>query len=318
MASRKYKLQGDESAVEGVRRVIAGRLEKAAERLRETGAANGDLGEAVHGARKDLKKARAALRMVRAELGPKAFRRENRRLRDAARLLAASRDAEVKLETLDALVAEADGIVPPAALRVWRYALVAERDRVAAGPAAGAGAGPATGDPGLDDQMARATWAIEASLATVPALGLKRGGWRLLGPGIDRAYRDGRDALRAVRRKPSADAVHEWRKRAKDLWYQLRLLEDAWPGQLEATVAEIHHLTELLGDHHDLAVLAEDLGARDGIGADSAATFAALIERRQAAMLVEALGLGERIYAEKPKAFGRRLRAYWRAWRRPA
>ena len=316
MASRKYKLQGDESAVEGVRRVIAGRLEKAAERLRETGAANGDLGEAVHGARKDLKKARAALRTVRAELGPKAFRRENRRLRDAARLLAASRDAEVKLETLDALVAEADGIAPPAALRVWRYALVAERDRVAAGPAAGAG--PGTGDPGLDDQMARATWAIEASLATVPALRLERGGWRLLGPGIDRAYRDGRDALHAVRRKPSADAVHEWRKRAKDLWYQLRLLEDAWPGQLEATVAEIHHLTELLGDHHDLAVLAEDLGARDGIGADSAATFAALIERRQAAMLVEALGLGERIYAEKPKAFGRRLGAYWRAWRRPA
>jgi CHAD domain-containing protein len=317
MASRKYKLREDESAVEGVRRVVAGRLEKASERLRENGA-EGDTAAAIHGARKDLKKARAALRTVRAELGPKTFRRENRRLRDAARLLAASRDADVKLETLDALVAEADGIAPPAALRVWRHALVAERDRVAAGSAPSAGPGPSTGDPGLDDQMARASWAIEASLAAVPALKLKHGGWRLFEPGIDRAYRDGRDALRATRRKPNADAVHEWRKRAKDLWYQLRLLEDAWPAQLEATVAEIHRLTELLGDHHDLAVLAEDLGAREGIGTDSAATFAALIKRRQGALLGEALGLGERVYAEKPKAFERRLRAYWRAWRRSA
>ncbi len=318
MASRKYKLRSDETAVEGVRRVVAGRLEKAAERLRETGAANGDLADAVHGARKDLKKARAALRTVRAELGPKTFRRENRRLRDAARLLAASRDAEVKLDTLDALVAEADGIAPPAALRTWRYALVAERDRVAGGPAPSATSGPATGDPGLDDQMARATWAIEASLAAVPALALKSGGWRLLEPGIDRTYRDGRDALRATRRKPSAAGVHEWRKRAKDLWYQLRLLEDAWPEVLEASAAELHRLSELLGEHHDLAVLAEDLEGREEISAGSAAVLGELIERRQAALLSDALGLGERVYAEKPKAFERRLRAYWRAWRRRA
>jgi CHAD domain-containing protein len=317
MASRKYKLHEDESAVEGVRRVIAGRLEKAAERLRENGA-EGDTATAIHGARKDLKKARAALRTVRAELGRRDFKRENRRLRDAARLLAASRDAEVKLDTLDALVGEADGIAPPAALRTWRYALLAERDQVAAGSAPSSGPGPSTGDPGLDDQMARATWAIEASLAAVPALKLRRGGWRLLEPGIDRAYRDGRDGFRATRRQPSADAVHEWRKRAKDLWYQLRLLEDAWPEVLEASAGELHRLTELLGEHHDLAVLADDLAGREAIGTDSAATFAALIERRQAAMLGEALGLGERVYAEKPKAFERRLRAYWRAWRRPS
>jgi CHAD domain-containing protein len=316
MASRKYKLRGDVSAAEGMRRVLAGRLEKAAERLRETGAANGDLADAVHGARKDLKKARAALRTVRADLGPESFHRENRRLRDAARLLATSRDAEVKLETLDSLAA-ADGSAPPGPLRIWRDALAAERDRVAAGSGS-ARPGPATGDPGLDDQMARATWAIEASLAAVPALRLKRGGWRLLEPGLDRAYRDGRDRFRATRRRPSAEAIHDWRKRAKDLWYQLRLLEDAWPGPLEATVAELHRLTELLGEHHDLAVLAADLEARAEIGASPAAVFAALIEQRQATLLAAAVGIGARVYAERPKAFRRRLRTYWRAWRRSA
>jgi CHAD domain-containing protein len=309
MASRKYRLKDDESAAEGMRRVIAGRLDKAAERLREAGA-DGDLAETVHSARKDLKKARAALRTVRADLDRKTFKRENHRLRDAARLLAASRDAEVKLATLDALVEAADGSAPPGPLRVWRDALTAERDRVAGGPNAAA-----ESDPNLDDQMARATWTIEASLAAIPALKLKHDGWQLLGPGLDRAYRDGRDGLRATGEKPSPAGVHEWRKRAKDLWYQLRLLEDAWPGLLEATVDQVHELTELLGDHHDLAVLREDVEGRAEVGAGHAAVFIALIEKRQAALLDDALGLGDRIYAEKPKAFRRRLHAYWRAWR---
>jgi CHAD domain-containing protein len=298
MASRKYRLKDDETAAEGMRRVIAGRLDKAAERLREAGA-DGDLAEAVHGARKDLKKARAALRTVRADLGRKTFKRENRRLRDAAGLLSASRDADVKLATLAALVEAADGSAPPGALGVWHDALAAERG----------------GDIGLDDRMARATWAIEASLAAIPALKLKHDGWRLLEPGLDRVYRDGRDGLRTTHGKPSAEAVHEWRKRAKDLWYQLRLLEDAWPGQLEATVDQIHELTELLGGHHDLAVLREDLEGRAEVGAGHAAVFIDLIEKRQAALLGQALGLGDRVYAEKPKAFRRRLGAYWRAWR---
>jgi hypothetical protein len=29
----------------------------------------------------------------------------------------------------------------------------------------------------------------------------------------------------------------------------------------------------------------------------------------------EALLVGERLYAEPPKAFGRRLHSYWRTWR---
>src|SRR6201999_1755839 len=89
--SRAYRLLGDEDAGTGVRRVIASRLEKGPGRRREP--LDGDaLAEAIHGARKDLKKARAALRLVREELGEDIFKRENVALRDAARLLSASRD----------------------------------------------------------------------------------------------------------------------------------------------------------------------------------------------------------------------------------
>jgi CHAD domain-containing protein len=297
--SRAYRLLSDEDAASGVRRAIVGRLEKSTERLREAGDADGDaLAEAIHGARKDLKKARAALRLVRDELGEKTFKRENRALRDAGRALSASRDAEVKLATLDAL---GDGDVPPAATALWREALVADRDRIV---------GDESG--GTEEAVA----AIEAVAARAPEWELRAAGWKLLSPGLDTAYRDGREAFAALGEVPDFEAVHELRKRGKDLWYQLRLLRDAWQPVLEPTAEEIHAFTDRLGDHHDLAVLCTDLVGREEVDAVHRERLRALIEARQASLLAEAIAAGERVYAEKPKAFSRRLRGYWRAWRR--
>jgi CYTH domain-containing protein/CHAD domain-containing protein len=297
--SRAFRLHLDEVAASAVRRVIVGRLGKAALRLREAGDADGDaLAEAIHGARKDLKKARAALRLVRDALGEKTFKRENRALRDAARTLSASRDAEVKLATLDAL-GDGDGDVPPGATALWRAALEADRDRIVGGE---------NGD------TAEAIAAIEAVAAHVPEWKIRADGWRLLAPGLDTAYRDGREAFEALGDAPGFEAVHELRKRGKDLWYQLRLLRDAWQAVLEPTADEIHDFTDRLGDHHDLAVLAEDLAGRNEVDAVHRETLRTLIEARQASLLADARAAGARVYAEKPKAFDRRLRAYWRAW----
>jgi CYTH domain-containing protein/CHAD domain-containing protein len=298
--SRSYRLLADEDAAAGVRRVIASRLEKAAERLREP--LDGDaLAEGVHGARKDLKKARAALRLVREELGEETFKRENHALRDVARMLSASRDAEVKLETLAALVEGGAGDVPPGPAALWRDALAADRDRTVEGEG---------------DQIDAAVEAIDAVAARAPEWPLRHTGWKLLSPGLDTAYTEGRDAFEALPARPSFEAVHDLRKRGKDLWYQLRLLRDAWPAVLEPTAEEIHEFTDLLGDHHDLAVLGEDLEGREEIGSAHKNVLRELIAAEQHALLIDALSLGERVYAEKPGAFGRRLRAYWRAWRR--
>jgi CYTH domain-containing protein/CHAD domain-containing protein len=300
--SRAYRLHEDEDAAAGIRRVIVGRLEKATERLRELD--DGDaLAEAIHGARKDLKKARAALRLVREELGEKAFKLENRALRDAGRLLSASRDAEVKLETLASLVEGDAGDAPPGPTALWREALSADRDRIADADA---------------DQTEEAVAAIEAVLARAPGWKLGHHGWGLLAPGLDTAYREGREAFEALPAEPDFEAVHELRKRGKDLWYQVRLLRDAWPTVLEPTAEEIHDFTDLLGDHHDLAVLAEDLGGREEIDSAHSTILRILIEAEQIALLGDAHALGARIYAEKPKALAHRLRAYWHAWQRPA
>jgi CYTH domain-containing protein/CHAD domain-containing protein len=299
--SRVYGLKRREPVAEGVRRIARGRAESAREEL--AGATGGkEPAEAIHAARKDIKKLRAVLRLVREGLGEETFRAENRRYRDAGRLLAASRDAEVKVETLAGLEERFGGEMPSGASVAWRVALERERDEVA---------GAAEG--GMRSRIEEASEALGAGIAAIPSWPLEAGSWRLVEPGLLQSYRRGRREWRRTRSRASAESVHEWRKRVKDLTYQLRIVRRAWPATIDEMAARTHDLADLLGDHHDLAVLRADLDGRAGI--EDRAALASPIERRQGELLEQALELGARLFAEKPKAFRARLRAYWRAWR---
>jgi CHAD domain-containing protein len=132
--------------------------------------------------------------------------------------------------------------------------------------------------------------------------------------GVRRAYARGCAARADACAHPTPERLHAWRKRAKDLWYHQRLLASAWPGVLKAQAREAHALTELLGDDHDLAVLIERLGAdapplTPAVDAERPA-LRTLAEQRSAALRAAAERLGERVYAESPKAFSRRLGRY--------
>ncbi|MEZ5078079.1 MAG: CHAD domain-containing protein [Solirubrobacterales bacterium] len=288
-----------ESVADGLARIARGRADSALEKL--GGADDESLAEAIHGARKDLKKLRAVLRLSREALGDELYREENRRFRDAARLLSASRDAEVRLSTLEGLRRRPGSDPPRAAAAVWEEALERERDELAGGRP--------------DVPLAEAVATIAAGRERIDAWPLEGSGWPLLGGGLERAYRDGRRAWRATRDDPGPGSSHEWRKRAKDLWYQLRIVAPAWPPVLEATAAEAHELTDRLGDRNDLALLAEDLGRRAWISEHDRTDLLEAVERAQDELLAEALEIGARLYAEKPRAYRRRLRVYWRAWR---
>jgi CHAD domain-containing protein len=298
--SRAYRLKRKEAVGDGVRRIAQGRADKAREELSEASGTR-DVSESIHSARKDLKKLRSVLRLVRDELGEKLYRTENRRYRDAGRLLSESRDAEVRVETVRALE-ERFGDELPAASRDWLEALERERDEIVE-----------AGRELLGLRIDRALAAIEDGRERISSWPLEADSWDLVGPGLLRGYRRSRRGMKRTRSRPSAENVHEWRKRAKDLWYQLRIVRDAWPPLVGEAADQAHELADLLGDHHDLALLAEDLRGRDSL--EDRKRLQEAIDRRQEELLDEALDLGAHLLAEKPKAFGARLRAYWLAWR---
>jgi CHAD domain-containing protein len=299
--SRTYRLRRKESPIAGVRRVAEGRAADALEQLRE-GVAR-DAGAAVHEARKDLKKLRSVLRLVRDDLGDAVYRRENTRFRDAGRMLSGARDAQVKLETLAALRERFGEQAPEDGPGLFRHALEAEHERLAN-----------PDDAGL--ALDRAAGAIEAGRDAIAEWPLRADDWALIGPGLKRSYRRGRNRLADVREEPSDEAVHEWRKRVKDLWYQLRLVRKANDSALGEAADQAHELSDLLGDHHDLAVLRDDaIERRELFPAGALEELLADISERQREFANDAIDLGKHVYPQKPQAFERRIRSYWKSWR---
>jgi CHAD domain-containing protein len=264
------------------------------------GHARDDMGDdpvtAVHEVRKDIKKARSLLRLVRPAIAGKTYRRENRYLRDTARGISGARDADVMVETVDKLAERYVGRLPKRAFTTLSRRLAKE---------ASAAEGPA-GSDGL-------VGALEAARERVDAWTPGDRDRATLRAGAVRAYSRGRDTLAAAERDPSAENLHEWRKRVKDLWYHQRLMRNAWKEPLKAMAEESHRLADLLGDDHDLAVLAERLAGSAELTRGAlldAETVQALIAERRADLQAEAIDLGRRVYAEKPKAYGRRLARY--------
>lgn len=274
--------------------------EQLADAIAQLGSADADQAEAIHEARKDLKKARALLRLVRPALGRKAYRRENAALREIGGALSAARDADVLAETAARLAERGAGRLPADTFTQLREALAAE----AGGGGADGGIDREAVLGALHDAEARvASWRLEPVDRTVVVAG------------IGQAYARGRAAFASARKQPTPERLHEWRKRAKDLWYHERLLAPAWPALLGAQAEEAHVLTELLGDDHDLAVLAARLAAPEPLSPAVDAErseLLALVGDRSAELRVAATRLGRRVYAESPKAFARRVDRYIR------
>jgi aldose 1-epimerase len=308
--SARYRFDR-EDPVGSVRRVARGRVNSAVESLR--GGASEDRPSAVHTARKDMKKMRSVLRLVRDELGKQTYREENRRYRDAARLLSAARDSEVMAGTLGSVLEDYPADGPPV------EGLVRDLDQRRARASA-------EGEASMEATLGEAADRIEAGGRGIPDWPLESPGWQLFEPGLKHCYAAGRKDLSRVEkqlrkdRRPESEVMHDFRKRVKDLWYATRLVREAWPAGLEGPEEEADRLAELLGDYNDLSVLLEEIESRQGADGDAVSgraedlsVLVETIEDRQAGLLDDCLPIARRLYAEDPTAFTNRLGAYWSA-----
>jgi CHAD domain-containing protein len=287
--SRAYRLKESEPLPEAIARTARGRIDHAIDELR--GKTDSTPVEAVHEARKDMKKLRALLRLTRGELGAQAFARENACFRDAARELAGARDRDVMLETLD-------GLTNLPAGEGWelRKLIQADRER--------------NGGGGDREAAARSAVAmLKQARGRVGEWPLERDSFGALAKGLEKTYRRGRSDCKAAMEERTVESLHEWRKRVKDLWYHHTLLRSMWPPVMEAAGDEAHELSDRLGDDHDLAVLAAWVEEKGYAGPE----FFEAVEERRAELQAEAFALAGRVYAEKPKAFRKRMKGLWTA-----
>lgn len=296
------ELQRSEPGTRGFRRIARTQMAKALDAL-ETGKLTD---QRVHTARKELKKARALLRLLRDALGDAAYGRENRTLRDAARPLSRLRDGKVLLDTLDTLEERFGAPARAVPTEKLRKALL--RERVASRREV------LKGSPGLKEQRASLRRAYERA-GRWP---VGNHGWSMVGAGFERIYSKGRKALMAAEVDRTPANLHEWRKQVKYLWHQLQALQPLWPGPIGELADQAHTLADYLGDDHDLSVLrAKVLDHKEALpNPGSRGALLALIDRLRTELRDKAMVLGRRLYQEKPAVFEARFAQYWSDWQR--
>jgi CHAD domain-containing protein len=282
----------DRDLTDALRRIARSELDAALARLAE---AETPSPTAVHEVRKHVKKLRGLFRLVRP--GFAAFRAETAALRGAAQSLSGLRDAEVRLATFDRLVARDR----PEHLGGLRQRLAAARDTAAAAPAPAKDARAA-----LADLRVRADhWALDGRDRDV------------LMAGLAATRKQARAAMRVAVESREMEALHDWRKRVKDGWYQARLLTPVWPAVLGPLADQAGLLGEELGEHHDLGVLAEALSSLPDaeVAADARSEAVALARQAMTALEARMFPLGALILAGKPKTVARLWVSWWQAWR---
>jgi CHAD domain-containing protein len=241
----------------------------------------------IHLVRLSLKWVRSILRILEKEFGEDAAAMRFQAAA-AARLLSGARDADVAaasarvLLTTAGLAAEAG--FGPVAEALDREAVEAHRRRA----------------PLAEVRRELTAIAEEASCFSTDFDGAA-----LLNAAVRRAYRRGRQAMRAAGKGRGTAELHAWRKEAKHLWHLLRMARELIPRRTAKYAANLDRLTELLGLDHDHAMLAEKL-ARSPHD-KSLHCQLALIAQRRSGMEDESFALGTRLFAFKPSEFARRF-----------
>ncbi len=255
---------------------------------------------AVHDFRKAMKRWRALLRLLEPFLGDEA-RRLRGEARDFGRELAGARDAQSALEALDDLLQDKPAL---SARTIASIRARLEQNR------RGAEAAQLT-----QAARARLIFALEAAEATIDRWPLELA-FAELARELSDAYKLARDdAPGKDWRGVDAEVLHDLRRRVVAHRYQMELVEPLWPKFGKLWVAEAQRLRDRLGAFQDLSVL---LGftAPHGTLAPWRSRLTPLIDARRARHAKAAQRIAGRLFAERPRAFRKRIEALWKSGKR--
>jgi len=292
-----YRFERDFATIQdGLRKIAVELIDDAIECA---GGKERDTNETVHSLRKSCKKLRGLIRLVRSVFDD--YQAENAAFRDAGRRLSFLRDCGVLIETYDSLLETySDQIDRPKFAPIRRRLTLVQKEL-------------ATRDD-IPDMLEEFRETMTKARKRARRWRITGDGFESLGRGVRKSYKGAQRAMAEASKEPTAETVHEWRKRVKDHWYHARLLSPIWQRPMKAHCEVADGLGDTLGTHHDLEVFRQRL-ISDALGdATDLDVLAGLVRRRQKALLEEAFSIGAPLLAEPAARLTRRWQFYWDAW----
>lgn len=281
-------LRPGESIGEGLRRIVIEELDAAIASL--VGFPQSE--QAIHDARRRIKKARAITRLVARDVKVGAVPRQ---LRAAARLLAPMRDEEAIVAKAEELCSREAHELSGATYRELRHVLKGRRR------------------PRPSSERNRA---IEGSLRALRPVraAVSRWHWKAVGgdqlaDAIQRSYKQARSAWRQAQRHQEAERFHKWRQALTDLRYAIQLIAPR-AAALRPQVKALGRLQEWLGDDHDLLLLRRRVVPSDAKSRERVRhrRVRVLVKVRQAQLRKKALEKGQTVFSGRARSFGKDIR----------
>lgn len=242
---------------------------------------------AIHESRKALRRARAVLELLGDALPKSEYKAVRRALQESRRALSTVRDHGVAPDTFAKLVLDDEDratgkkILDNAAEAMPAVAEVKQL---------------------LTDAAGKAAAQVEALEAALP----QDLSWSTVGIGLRNVYRDARDARKKAKR--SAAAFHSWRRRSKELVYQLAILAEHAGGRTLAIHDEIAAITDALSEAVDLIMVSEFADTYgQGVAPEALEKLQATIHEHLGELMKTARKQAKKPFEASSKAFAKRV-----------
>jgi CHAD domain-containing protein len=250
---------------------------------------------AVHDYRKAMKRWRALLRLLAPFLGDMGERLRVE-ARDLARALAGARDAQAAIDALDDLGENDDALSARSTATIRGRLEDIRRDAETSSLTA--------------EMRTRLSDALDHADAAVALWPVEQIDFADIAARLAKTYRQVRSNMPDDWVAAEAEILHDMRRRVVAHRYQMELVEPLWPKLGKVWVAEAQRLRERLGAYQDLSVLTGFTAPHQPL-AHWRSRLAPLIAARKAVHAKRAAHIAGRLFAERPKAFRRRLEALW-------
>ena len=254
--------------------------------------------EAVHEARKEIKRLRAVFRLARGGMARADFRKISKTMRLAAKPMAALRDAQVKRQALETLAGKnAKRKFPDlsAALETNFRQKRREFER--------------------HDLAAVAKFILKTVRRQLADMKLKPSGSAKMEQGLKNSHRRCQNAWMVAARKPTPENFHAWRQQVKNFWHQLQFFGPKGPARARAMMRKLETLAGELGNDHDLVLLQQF--AEEHCGQTNETTgLNRLIDSRRKQLAAVIRNHGADLSAWTPREVGARFKPHSKGRRR--
>jgi CHAD domain-containing protein len=297
-----FRLENNETLSFGLKRIVLELIDKSVFNLSK---GNGSFNEDVHDTRKNFKKVRTVLRLIRTEIGEENYQIEMSFYRDAGRILSDLRDSTVLIQTFDKLVVSSELEMSNFDFSVFREFLIEKQKHIRTAKSK---------KSAVINSLSTDLLLARSRVFDWPLSGDE---FKLIKKNLQLIYEQGKKYMYAVFSEAIKENVHEWRKRVKDLWYATRILGNIWPEMMSPLDILLGKLSDALGDANDLFLLKEKIISNQSKLKDDQHTRELInfIDRRIMDLLREARSIGRKVYSEDSKYFVGRLQNYFEIWR---